>query len=52
MEIETTKGCLSRVWGQHIFHQNAVTAGGVVDKNVGHGTYQRAILQNGAAAHE
>ena len=36
---------------EHIFNENAVAGGGVVDKNVGHGADQLAVLENGTAAH-
>ena len=37
---------------QHIFNENAVARGGIVDKNVGHRAHQLAVLDNRAAAHE
>ena len=36
---------------QHIFNENAVARGGVVHKDMGHGTHQFAILNDGTAAH-
>ena len=36
---------------QHIFDEDPVAFGGFVDKNVGDGADDLAVLQNGAAAH-
>ena len=35
----------------HIFRKNRISAGGVVDKNVGHCADQLAVLQDRTAAH-
>jgi len=37
---------------QHVFNEDAVAHGGVVDKDVGHRAHQFAVLDNGAAGHE
>ena len=37
---------------QHIFNENAVARGRVVDKHVGHRADELAVLDEGAAAHE
>ena len=36
---------------QHIFNENSVTGGGVIDEDMGHGANQFAILNNRATAH-
>ena len=36
---------------QHIFDEDAIASGGIVDQDMGDGTYQFAVLDNGAAAH-
>ena len=38
--------------GQHVFNEDAVAAGGVVDQDVGDGADQVAVLDNGTSAHE
>ena len=37
---------------QHGLDEDAVAPGGVVDRDMGHGAYQVAVLDNGAAGHE
>ena len=37
---------------EHVFDENAVSDGGVIDEHVGDGTNELAVLYNGAAAHE
>jgi len=37
---------------QHIFNENAVAGGGVIDQHVGHGANELAVLDNGRAGHE
>ena len=37
--------------GQHVFNEDAVAAGGVVDQHVGDGADQVAVLDNGTSAH-
>ena len=36
---------------EHIFDENAVAGGWVVDKDVGHRTHQFAVLDDGTAGH-
>ena len=36
---------------QHIFNEDAVTRGGVVDEDMGHGTDEFAVLNDRTAAH-
>ena len=49
----TREGAFSllRHSGEHIFDENAVAAGGVAHKDVGHRADELAVLNNGAAAH-
>ena len=42
--------CLSRRI-QHIFDQNSIAPGGVVDEDMGHGTNQLSVLDDGGAGH-
>ena len=37
---------------QHIFNENSVSRGGIVDKHVGDSSHKLAVLDNGRAAHE
>ena len=37
---------------QHIFNENAVARGGVVDENMGHSPHELAVLDNRRAAQE
>ena len=37
---------------QHIFDKNAISAGGVIDQDMGHRADEFAILDDGAAGHE
>ena len=37
---------------QHIFNENSVPRGGIVDQNVGYSTDELAVLNDGAARHE
>ena len=37
---------------QHIFDEDAVAACGIIDQHVRDSTYELAVLDNGAAAHE
>ena len=36
---------------QHIFDKNAIAHGGIVDKDMGHGTDQLPVLDNRTATH-
>ena len=36
---------------QHIFNEDAIAGGRIVNKDMGDGTHQFAVLDNGAAAH-
>ena len=36
---------------QHIFNENAISFGGIIQQNMGHGPHQFSVLQDGAAAH-
>ena len=38
--------------GQHIFNENSVARGGIVDEDVGDSSYELAVLDDGRAAHE
>ena len=42
--------CLSRRF-EHIFNEDPVAPGGVIDEDVGHRPHQSAVLDDGAAAH-
>ena len=37
---------------QHIFNENAISFGGIIQQNMGHGPHQFSVLQDRAAAHE
>ena len=37
---------------QHIFNEDSVTHGGIIDQNVGNSSYQLPVLYKGTAAHE
>jgi len=36
---------------QHIFNEDSVTHGGIIDQNMGNSPYQFSILYKGTAAH-
>ena len=36
---------------QHIFDEDSVAGGGVIDQHMGHGADELAVLDNGAARH-
>ena len=38
--------------GQHVFNEDAVAGGGVVDEDMGLGAYQFSVLYNWRAGHE
>ena len=50
MYVAPVKSLFHRI--QHIFDENSVTPGWVVHKDMGHGTDQLTVLDNGTAAHE
>ena len=37
---------------EHVFDEDAVAAGGIAHKNVGHGAHRLAVPENGRPAHE
>ncbi len=48
---QETWACSSHTLGDHIFRQNAVSPGRIVDQNMGHRPHQLAVLKDRTAAH-
>ena len=49
----TKIGGFKHSWGrfEHIFNEDSVTHGGIIDQNVGNSSYQLPVLYKGTSAH-